>query len=65
MVEKLASYLYYKEMIGNIVTLVFLGIIFLIVIICIIDILYSKIRLYLYDRKEKKKNDKINNNYKR
>ena len=54
MVEKLASYLYYKEMIGNIIGLVFLGIIFLIVLICIIGILYTKIWLYLYDRKEKK-----------
>ena len=54
MVEKLANYLYYKEMIGNIIGLVFLGIIFLLAIICIIDILYTKICLYLYDRKEKK-----------
>lgn len=61
MVEKLASYLYYKEMIGNIVGLVFLGIIFLIVLICIIDILYTKINLYLYDRKEKKKNGRYKN----
>lgn len=61
MVDKLASYLYYKEMIGNIISLAFLGFIFLIVFIIIIYSLYEKITLYLYDRKEKKKNDRYKN----
>lgn len=61
MVDKLASYLYYKEMIGNIISLAFLGFIFLIVFIIIINSLYEKITLYLYDRKEKKKNDRYKN----
>lgn len=61
MIDKLASYLYYKEMIGNIISLAFLGFIFLIVFIIIIYSLYEKITLYLYDRKEKKKNDRYKN----